>query len=136
MLHRLVIFGIALLIAGCTSNQPVRMSPTVSTQEFKTPLSPATVYERIYGRMDVCHAVHNIFAPGVIVGGMERDGQHGRIYFASGGLALWGADIEQSGNGSRVITRVGKDVASERYHALIRLWVEARRRQVPGETDC
>jgi len=136
VLHRLVIFGIALLITGCTSGQPVKMSPTVSTQEFKTPIGPAAVYERIYGRMDVCHAVHNIFAPGNIVGGMDQDRTHGRIYFASGGLALWGADIEPSENGSRVITRVGKDAGADRYHALIRVWVEARRHQQPGETDC
>lgn len=136
MVRRFAILCTALLTGGCTSGQPVKMSPTASTQEFKTTIGPAQVYERIYARMDVCHVVHNIFAPGDIVGGMEQDQRHGRIYFASDGLALWGADIEPSDNGSRVITRVGKDAASDRYHTLIRAWVESRRRQQPGETDC
>jgi hypothetical protein len=125
-----------LLLAGCTSGQPVKMSPTASTQEFKIAAGPATVYERIYSRMNACQVVHNIFFPGDIVGGMEPDKMHGRIYFASNGLALWGADIEPAEAGSRVITRIGKDAGSERYHVLIRTWVEAKRRQQPGESDC
>ena len=134
--YRRAIIGLTLLIGGCTSGQPVKMSPTASTQEFKTTLSAITAYERIYSRMDACHVVHNLFDPGDIVGGMDRDGTRGRIYFANGGLALWGADIEPGDNGTRVITRVGKDAASDRYHALIRVWVEAKRRLQPGETDC
>ena len=125
-----------LLLVGCTSGQPAKMSPTASTQEFKIAVNPMSVYDRIYTRMNACHAVHNILFPGDIVGGMDRDGKRGHIYFARNGLALWGADIEEVENGSRVITRVGQDAASERYHALIRIWVEARRRQQPGETDC
>lgn len=125
-----------LLLVGCSADQPARMSPTASVQEFKVSVTPSSVYQRIYDRMDQCHAVHNIFFPGDIVGGMAPDGKHGRIYFASDGLALWGADIEPTEAGSRVITRVGEDAASDRYHALIRVWVEAVRRQEPGETDC
>jgi hypothetical protein len=134
--HRLAVLCAAFLIAGCTSGQPVKMSPTASTQAFKTDADPATVYDRIYARMDLCHAVHNVFSPGVIVSGADSSGRPSRIYFARDGLALWGADIEPAGSGARVITRVGKDAESDRYHALIRTWVEARRRQQPGETDC
>jgi hypothetical protein len=138
--HRLAVLCSALLLAGllagCTSGQPVTMSPTASTQAFRTDADPTTVYDRIYTRMDLCHAVHNVFSPGVIVSGADSSGRPSRIYFARDGLALWGADIEPAGNGSRVTTRIGKDAASDRYHALIRTWVEARRRQQPGETDC
>ena len=125
-----------LLLVGCTSDQPAKMSPVASTQEFKIDTTPLAVYTRIYTRMNLCHAVHNVFYPGDIVGVMEQDGKRGHIYFARNGLALWGADIEEVENGSRVITRVGQDAASERYHALIRIWVEAKKRPVSGETDC
>jgi hypothetical protein len=128
--------ALVLLVVGCTSGEPARMSPTASIQEFRIEVSPSAVYERIYTRMDQCHAVHNIFFPGDIVGGMARDGKRGRIFFATNGLALWGADIEAADAGSRVITRIGQNAGSERYHALIRGWVEAKRRQQPGETDC
>jgi hypothetical protein len=134
--HRLAVVCAAFLIAGCTAGQPVKMSPVASTQEFRTAVDPATVYDRIYTRMDMCHAVHNIFAPGDIVSGVDSGGKPSRIYFARNGLALWGADIEPAGSGSRVVTRIGKDATSDRYHALIRIWVEARRHQQPGETDC
>jgi hypothetical protein len=126
----------AFLLVGCTSRKPVAISPTVSTQAFMIGIPPSEVYQRIYARMDACHAVHNLFDPGGIVGGMDADGRHGRIYFANDGLALWGAEFESAENGTKVVTRIGKDATSERYHSLIRIWVEARRRPPPGETEC
>jgi hypothetical protein len=113
------------------------MAPTDSIQVFKlADLSPSEVYLRIYDRMNSCHVVHNIFDPGDIVGGLDADRQHGRIYFAHDGVALWGADLEPSGRGTRVTTRVGKGAASDRYHALIRAWGEARRPPAVATADC
>jgi len=124
------------VLAGCTMGKPVQYSPVASVQEFKVAVAPSVVYQRVYGRMDNCRAVHNILDPADIVGGMDADRQHGRIYFANGGLALWGAEIEPASGGSKVTTRVGTDAPSDRFHALLRGWAEARRPPPVGTYDC
>jgi len=131
----LVPIAIALL-AGCTSGKPVAMSPVDTTQVFKVSERPSEVYLRIYDRMNTCHAVHNIFDPGDIVGGMDPDGEHGRIYFANNGQALWGAELGPTEGGTRVITHVGKDASSDRFHELLRSWAEGRRTPALATAEC
>jgi hypothetical protein len=124
------------VLTGCTGNTVVRQEPPYSVQETKLAVPPRVVYERIYGRMDTCRAVHNLTMPADIVGRMEPDGSRGRLFVARGGRTLWGAEFESTPEGgTKLITQISAD-ASDRIHALVRGWAEARATRAPLFADC
>jgi hypothetical protein len=97
---------------------------------------PRVVYERLYERMNACRTVHNLIAPGDIVGSVDPDGTRGRLFIAKSGRTLWGAEFEAIPEGSKLITHIGPEAPSDRYHALLRGWVEARPTRAPVFADC
>ena len=133
-LHLAAVVLLALLM-GCTAEAPVRQGPTVSTQEVVVRQPLDLVYERLHQHMNGCRAVHNIFFPGDLVGGRDKDGAHARLFVAKGGVTLWGAELTRVPDGTKLVTLIGRDASSDRYHALLRGWAE-NRPSPPGYPEC
>jgi hypothetical protein len=133
-LRRFALLSIAAA-AGCTPDGPVRQAQPVSTQEMvlRTPLDE--VYRLLYARMNNCRTVHNLLFPGDVVGGIDRDGAHGRLFVAKNGRTLWGATLERVVEGTKLVTLIGPDASSDRYHAVMRGWAENRQPPV-GYPEC
>ena len=138
MIRRLRCLVVALPIAAaaaCTSGEPVRRVPPVSTQEVVLNRPLDRVYGLLYGRMNTCRTVHNLFFPGDVVGGIDPDGEHARLFVAKDGRTLWGATLERVPEGTRLVTMIGPDASSDRYHGLMRGWAEDKQ-PTPGYPEC
>jgi len=125
-----------LLLYGCTGQDAVQVMAPTSIQEYKIVATPKVVYQRLYTRMNLCRTVHNLFMAGDLVGGMDPDGAHGRLYVAKYGRTLWGARIEPIPEGTKIITQIGPDAPSDRFHVLMRTWADGKRPPSTGYSEC